>query len=277
VVSTKNYFYSRDAHGGVFSNTDPNYVQTISYPGGSGLSMTSRVYSDGLGRTLQSHAWDVANDLISALEYDASGRRYHAWRTYAWNTSRTYDPSFASHAVSRCGANPYTETLYEANPLSRVDTVKPVGCISTNEYTTNAFGQALINSNQLCTYTETRQQTTSFNPIIVSRTYTDRLGRVLETDKYASGSGTDTIRSKSRYTMLGQPDSVVSPNGYVTKYTYDFLGRMTQKIDPDGRRLFWIGSVFELTKACTKQISGKRAKKMGNFQCDLVFLLLLKL
>jgi hypothetical protein len=35
--------------------------------------MTSCVYSDGLGRTLQSHAWDVANDLLSALEYDASG------------------------------------------------------------------------------------------------------------------------------------------------------------------------------------------------------------
>jgi len=33
--------------------------------------------------------------------------------------------------------------------------------------------------------------------------------------------------------MLGQPDSVVSPNGFVTKYTYDFLGRMTHKVDPD--------------------------------------------
>ncbi len=92
---------------------------------------TSIVYSDGLGRTTQQIAvgqspnyWDV----IQPVVYDELGRSHKQYLPYTRSNDGNYDASFETHqemyyktqASIAHSLYPYSETVFEASPLSRV-------------------------------------------------------------------------------------------------------------------------------------------------------------
>jgi YD repeat-containing protein len=200
---------------------------------------TTIAFADGLGRTLQSQTRDGANDLISAIDYDPAGRQYRTWRTFSWNTGHAYDASFASQACSSALfniSNPFTESAYESSPLSRLLTTKPIASSGNGtEYINYEYGSQMI-SGQPCTYVQAKRLTASYNYSTYNRTYADRLGRALRTEKgyvFYSPTYNPEMIDSANYSMLGQPYRAYDPRNLQSTCTYDFLGRVIQKKDPD--------------------------------------------
>jgi RHS repeat-associated protein len=217
----KNYFYLANFYAGDFSQ--------------------STTYADGLGRTLQTQTRDGVNNMIASVEYDAAGRQSRAWRPYSYDTQNIYDGQATSgtRATSVFGiTNPYSETIFCADLLSRPQTVKAVGTTTSNENTEYSYGGPVTVDGQVCSYKQVKSRSTSGQPWIISRTYTDKLGRDVKTVQNAEGGAEDIVATTS-YTMLGKPFQSVAPNAkdhpgqFITTYDYNYLGRMIQKSSPD--------------------------------------------
>jgi RHS repeat-associated protein len=202
------------------------------YVGGFGQSTS---YTDGLGRVVQLQTRDGAKNIVSAVEFDPAGRQYRKWRAYSWDTQNKYDDQATTHATQVLGcSNPYSETLYSSDPLSRVETVKNPGTTTSEENTTYSYGIQTLDDGQQCSFVETKQKNTSMQPWIVSKQYSDNLGRITKTAAYQDDlTPTEEIVTRANYTMLGQPYSSTDPMGHITTCSYDFLGRLTHRINPD--------------------------------------------
>ncbi len=194
------------------------------------------LYSDGLGRTIQSHTHDGFNDLVAAVEYDSLGRAFRNWRPYSCNTSYKYDASYSSHAISIFGiSNPYTETVFKPDPLSRDSVDKQVGYSVSDEAILHDYGSATLSDGIVYQYAQVKQKQSNSGstPWIDSRQYADRLGRVVQSSVYAETGGGDTLTTKTTYNFLSEPVIQIAPKGDSTIYTYNFLGQLTQKKNPD--------------------------------------------
>lgn len=235
VITQQTYYISREHNADVFNPSDPNYERTTTYPDGvNSTPVISTEYTDGLGRTIQTHSRDGNNDLVSAVDYDDAGRQYRSWKPYA-TTTLTYDPSYAIHAQTQYGiTNPYSELTYYPDPLSRVQYSKPSGCTGSIEWTEMQYGSATISDyynpyNGInLSYTDKFQSVGSnVSGRTVSRIYSDKLGRSVRQESYLEGSTTKLI-SDSKFTMLGGSVTTTDPNGFVSNYQYDFLGKVVQ-------------------------------------------------
>jgi RHS repeat-associated protein len=238
------------------NNTDPTYFLDLAAPfhgvidevriynralGGDEIFShcnppASIAFTDGLGRTLQTQTREGANDLISIIQYDNAGRQYRSWRPYRYAAGHNYDSPDTTHARSVYAIqNPYVETVYESSPLSRVLSTKPAGCTAADEYIDYSYSSLAVGG-QPCTYVETRRRVHGSGDYdwAYNRTYTDRLGRVLRTEAGLDfyGYHPETIQSNN-CTMRGQPYQTYEPRNLLSTFTYDFLGRVTEKNDPD--------------------------------------------
>ncbi len=235
VISHTEYYSSRNAGNNyVFDPAHPNFVRTTSYPNSDGSNpVISTTYTDGLGRTLQTHSRFGSTDIISAFEYDDAGRPYHTWRPYSGSTE--YDPSYAANVQSVYGgvcSNPYDETIYYQDPLSRVHFTKPSGWTTENEWTENKYGSATVNGS-LFSFSETLQKVGSnIGGRTGSRIYSDKLGRAVRQETYVEGAA--AVASTTTYNMLGKPVATVDPNGYVSTNVYNtFLGTLARATTVD--------------------------------------------
>lgn len=231
VLSQTSYYYSRAGNGGSFSSSAPNYVQSETYPDGtSSTSMITRTYTDGLGRTIQVIKADGSNYVVSAVDYDAAGRQYLVWKPYT-TSSQSYDTQHATDAENQYGfSNPYTETDYYSDPLSRVEYVKPAGWTSQNEWITYDYGSSTVNGQPLY-YTDKIVTVGSNTGQTDSRVYTDNLGRTVETETFFGT--TPEYSATTIYNMLGDPIQTTDPDGHTSTSEYNFLGRQIAKTTPD--------------------------------------------
>lgn len=117
-----------------------NYTKTTTYrEAGGGRPAVSITYFDGLGRPIQQLAHQMSptgKDIVTHIEYDASGRQAKEFLPYPSQTPPLeYDSNaatevatfYASPSLARTGnptfeatGNPYSEKLFETSPLGRV-------------------------------------------------------------------------------------------------------------------------------------------------------------
>lgn len=193
-------------------------------------------YLDGLGRTLQSQVRDGLNDLVSAVQYDSLGRQHRNWRTFSYNTGHLYDGSFASHATTIFGvSNPFVETLFKDDPLSRASAQKGVATSVADEEIRSDFGSATLNDGLLYRYNQAKQKPSKLAGTVwvVTRQSVDKLGRVVESSLYGETGGGDVLTTKTSYTFLNQVYKTIRPKGDSAVSQYDFLGRTKQIMTPD--------------------------------------------
>jgi RHS repeat-associated core domain len=119
-------------------SADQNYVLTRTYLNKESSSYIDQIqYIDGLGRNVelvQKAITPSGKDLIKLVEYDGVGREYRQWLpTPATGSYGTYiDPAtFKSSSISFYAndANPYSETILENSPLSRVKGQRQPGAV----------------------------------------------------------------------------------------------------------------------------------------------------
>ncbi|MCL5035150.1 MAG: DUF6443 domain-containing protein, partial [Bacteroidetes bacterium] len=201
------------------------------------------VYTDGIGRPIQTHVRDGVNDLITAVDYDSAGRAYRNWRPFDYNTSYQYDPSYSTHAQTIYGiSDPYTERIYSPDPLSRDSLDEQVGYSTPNEGINYTYGADTLSDGQLYGYSRQTeiQSDLSGAPSIYVKKYFDDFARVVQVSEFTSATGGDTITTRYSYNFLNKPVVKVDPDGDSTKYTYNFLGELSQSTTPDGGTLKYI-------------------------------------
>lgn len=127
VVASYAYYMSRDGNGGVYEPLDPNSIAATTYRG-TGGSLTSIEYLDGLGRTVQT-VMSGTEPTVAAVMFDPMGRLTHTYKPY-YGTSLLYDPGYAAAAQAQyTGINgsdhPYV--LQEYDGSGRLSKVYPPG------------------------------------------------------------------------------------------------------------------------------------------------------
>lgn len=236
VLSQTTYYLSRDHNGGNYNPDDPNYVRASSYPNDIGSTpVVTTTYSDGLGRTLQTHTQDGSNDIISAASYDEIGRQNKTYNSYSLsNPNHIYDPNYASHSSG------FIETQYYSDPLGRVHWSIPQGSSPStpDKNIESVYDNATLNGVSCYTTDTKRKPATNSVNWITSRDYKDRLGRVVKSSVL---DGTNEIQSSTTlYNMSGLPVQITYPNSLLENLTYDFIGHLKTKTTPDAGTLQYI-------------------------------------
>jgi hypothetical protein len=213
-------------------------------------------YTDGLGRTRQSHSRNGGTDLIKAVEYDGLGRAYREWMPYQAIVAHRYDDSISTHVNSAYGSTTaYRQKSYNDDPLSRVSQVTDVSQVSNDEITYFAYGSEVVGGVRL-SYSEQKHKksTDGGKPWTISREYRDRAGRVVRTSTYPENNPSDNITPTQKYSFGGLVRVSTAPMGDSTTQRYSFLGRLAYRVNPDegtskyiydraGRLRFMIDSV----------------------------------
>jgi RHS repeat-associated protein len=180
-------------------------------------------FTDGLGRMIQSHANEGTTSLVSAVQYDGRGTAYRSYRTYR-QTGNGYDPSFTTNAATQLGSSkPYTERFLYSDPLGRDSLTTIVDRQTANEDIRYYYGATQI-AGQTFRTADRWHRKSSLLPWMVDRSYVDNLGRQIYRAAFDS-SRTDSIGSRTLYTVFGQPFVQYAPKGDSTRITRDFLGR----------------------------------------------------
>lgn len=229
-VRAYGYTYSRTSgNGWVYQTGSPNAVVDTTFVQ-SGVVVEQTGYLDGLGRPIQALVKDGTTYHTTATQYDLMGRTWRVWKPYP-KAGAAYDPSFSTNAVTHYNSylgqspsNPYVETQYTTDGLSRVSKVIPeyVGASAT------AFAQYFYGTDAA-----TKQQFTEV---------TDELSK--KTRNYATifGAGVKTIlgygaaeATTTNFTanILGQRTQATDPRGLNTTYAWDTRGLLGSKTSPD--------------------------------------------
>ena len=229
VVKAYGYTYSRTSPSWTFNSASPNTVidSTFVQPG---TSVVTTQVLDGLGRELQRIAQEGTSYHVSATEYDGMGRPWRAWKPYT-RSSAGYDASFAATATSfyntylgQTLAKPYVETLYRAEPLSRVTKVIPayVGA-SPTVFTLQGYGTDAASKQRVAETTDESGKKT--------RSLTDLWGSPVKSILgYGAAEATTTTFTPD---VLGQRLKVTDPRGLVISYARDTRGLLTNRTSPD--------------------------------------------
>ncbi len=217
-----------------FSPTNPNWVETDSYTGSS--TRTSREYTDGLGRAIQTVTKKGSNVIVSASNFDSLGRPWESYRPFSkTGSSLGYVNDYASRANTAYGSYAYAENEYEKTPLSRLKEAIPMGGKSTYGSVVQAYGVETVGSEKL-SFTETTDPDGK-----KVKTYTDGWGRTRRV--VADPAGINAI-TENIYNELGQltetrhPNYFSPPGGssasdWKTTYAYDKQGNMISKTGTD--------------------------------------------
>lgn len=242
-LETREYYLSRDAHSGVFVDSDPNFVETIVYRADDD-STVSRTYSDGLGRPIQSRDWSMDSTssvyVVTVSEYDAKGRLYRSWKPY-YSGSPTFSLTATDSCKSyydgspgvNCNNYPYSEKLFHEDPLGRLyrygspDTPFNLSSGNTPEtkFSSNTASEVpLYGAGEL-----RKSRVLDENDNLVT-TYTDKLGRTIRVTR---DSAALAITNSSIYDGLGRVVSSTDPKSFTSQFSYNALGQRTWEKVPD--------------------------------------------
>jgi len=179
---------------------------------GSPGGLYTKVFSDGLGRSVQTRAKTDTQttgfgEVVSSTAYDGLGQVVSEFR-----------PCFAAASNSRtahCGTSAVTK-VYDG--LGRETRVTAPG----NRVTTHAYSNE--NGRWLRTTVDPRRFT--------SKTYTNLLGQEVEIRRQSSLCG-GFCSTKSAFDGIGRLLSVSDPKGNTVRFTYDDLSRQLTMDDPN--------------------------------------------
>ncbi|MEU0531367.1 RHS repeat-associated core domain-containing protein [Amycolatopsis tolypomycina] len=190
--------------------------------------------------------------------YDVAGRKVsdtvHNRQTEKFTTSWTFDQRGLITSVTDARGNlpgadpaPFT-TTYGYDKLGLRTSV--TGAAVSAE--TNGEAPALVRPQVVTGYDTFGQPTDVRDPAgQVSTTRYDRAGRVVESAspeyrKPGDGEGTKAV-TRTEYDPAGNVKAVTGPLGAVTRYRYDQLGRLVEKIDPKADAGDQPGGVWQYT------------------------------
>ncbi|WP_353484765.1 RHS repeat-associated core domain-containing protein [Haliscomenobacter sp.] len=243
LVTTYDYAYRTSTY---LYNTVKSTTALTAVSGSSLVSKATAQLLDGLGRPIedikiqhnptkgQDGATSSATDVVNHYLYDTQGRMYGQSLPFvSSNTNGTY---FAPPVGTK-----YTQSTFEASPLSRTLTVTPPDWYAiTSAYGTNAASEVLIPGSSSTYFAAgTLYKTTVTDPDNrVSISYTDKKGRLILKRQTDTGntSPADTYYqydNKDRVIRVMPPSVAAATTDLVFAYQYDARDRMTRKKVPD--------------------------------------------
>ena len=241
------YFYSSP-----FSSSNPNYTQAKAYRSGTDFT-TSRSYFDGLGRKIQRQENEGTGSNKTATIYDLTGRVQKITKPF-FSSSQTYATAPVSDAISYYASNhpvyysgsssqefdvgnyPFSETIYYADPLNRVNkqgapgTTFRIGATPEKVVTLQYLGNATSEVSGYTANTLYKQRQTDENGEVVD-TFTDKFGNTVATT--VDPGGALNYKTVFSYDVLGNLKQVVDPKQLTTTYSYNTLDQLRQKVAPD--------------------------------------------
>jgi len=190
---------------------------------GQAAVLTTTMFTDGLGRTIQTRApaEDSTKQVVGgAVELNPRGQVVRQWVPYLDQVSATY----RSHTLVAGLASPVTYTYDPAGRL--LTTTDPDGSISSTSY-----------DDWVVTSTDATGSRT--------RRTADASGRLIKVEEF---NGTEVYATVYQYDALGNLTTVTDAQGHLTRITYDSLGRKLSMNDPDmGRWTYAYDAVDNLT------------------------------
>jgi len=234
-VKAYGYTYSAtSANGWVFQPAAPNAVidSTFLQQSPTPKSLVSAEYIDGLGRSIQTVVQDGTSYVVTATQYDLMGRTWRTWKAYT-RTTAGYDASFTTNATNYYNtyhgtstAQPYVETQYRPDALSRLSKVIPeyIGTTPT-AFTLTSYGIDATPGVQQQIVEATDEAGKK------KRSYTDIFGNNVKT--ILGYGATEVSTTTLAYNILGQRIRAADPQGLNTTYTLDTRGLLTTKTSPD--------------------------------------------
>lgn len=191
-------------------------------------------YLDGLMKTVQTQTALGNDDIIQHLVYDTKGQLIKKYKPYQFTSLHKYDQSFDTHATDYYNGTVY-EDMSDNNPFQlysyladgRIKNQKPEGAAWQNEaspqYMRYDYLTAFTAGNLRETvYTDENGNTTE--------TYINNFDEVVKTVRH---NDAEELVTSFEHDINGNILRVTSPKGLVSSYTYNTLGKVTQKHTPD--------------------------------------------
>lgn len=249
--------------GGFPPNWQPSVRAVISVPGESyylanfyrGKARSTIVYSDGLGRSIQTQAHLGDKVTVSGAEYNASGA---AVKTYAFKYPKNNSWAYFNWVPLQTDSSIYVqETEYDDTPLQRVKRIYPSQLINKPNYKSryqeyvydaNIAGEVSgYGANSLFRTKVTDEAGT------VTYSYTDKLGNQVASWTILAGSNNDLF-SRFFYDILGRQTESRSPEyhsgeypaptdantNFKSTFVYNSLGQIVSQklVDESGNQNF---------------------------------------
>ena len=267
-------------------SNDRNYIHTVTARTANGVSgELSEIiqYFDGLGRPVQTNQLDASGDgskdIITSIGYDVFGRENKQYLPFASAKNGAYHDSVTSSAnftiYGSDAGYAFSETVYEASSLNRVDKLaapgntwkKNSGHEVKMEYGTNSasdkvyyFTETNVTNGTTASYCPANSlyKTTTWDennarPTSTSRTeeFKDKLGRVVLKRTWDGSQPHSTYYVYNDFGLLKYvlPPLVTTEDGKVSaaelsglcyQYTYDDRKRMTEKKLPGADKVYLV-------------------------------------
>ncbi|KMQ49622.1 RHS repeat-associated core domain protein [Chitinispirillum alkaliphilum] len=254
--------------GALLSQSQPNYVRTTVFgvgkdEAGDLKDLVSTVYSDGLGRQIQSKTIiDDNRELVTSTFYDASGRVQYVTNPFVdihfpdryldvtfSDLNRSDSPLWLQYSNYGDNPQPYHEKDYYSDPLNRTRKLGAPGAEYSIESTNHSmFWYFGVNRNQTSVEGSEIQFENGFvsselDIDVLNTLYSILLDEPFEnaTHHLAISRNPDGNYSQELKDVFGNVVAVWrSPTGnhsdaIIAEYEYDILGRETAEIAPKNR------------------------------------------
>ena len=221
-------------------SADQNYVLTKTFRGAGATQPVATIeYVDGLGRSVQSVGYRASpgqKDIVTSVTYDAFGRTD---KTYlpapATGGTGALAPDQPAQAVSFYGDNvPYTQPVYEASPLNRVQ--RQFGAGNAWRTADRAVGMSYLvaGAGEVRLWTTTPGAGTTAGTLTSSGFYA--AGELYKTQTSDENRNL-VIEYKDKQGLVVQKNvqdggTAAAPTWMVTSYVYDDFDRRAYVIPP---------------------------------------------
>jgi RHS repeat-associated protein len=217
---------------------------------------TNIVYYDGLGRPIQKIAYAQGangNDIVTHIDYDGYGRQTKDFLPYVTTTNsldfntnaETAQSNYYDQEIYGYTENPYSESLLENSPLSRVlkqaapgnSWKLPVATTDDDHtirfnYTANSSDDLVVNFHSIRVYNES---TKTYNNTLNSDGYYPigtLIKSVVKDENWTAGNNNTTEEFKDYLGRVVLKRSYNDSEKLDTYYVYDEIGNLTYVIPP---------------------------------------------
>jgi len=225
LVSSTAYAYG--APVGPYSASNPNAVTTdLAFDTMPATTITTRAYFDGLGIPIQTATQGGSQYLIQHNDFDDLRRAWRRWRPFATSSAgfqTTAGVDAATAYAAACPgetAQPYTETHYNQDALSRVMSVTKPYCGSAADSMSFRYDAPSSLVTRVVTKSEVGDST---------RVMLDNYGR--ETLRHVGWNQTGGHRTDYTYDPLGQLER--RQRGFNVVYEWSTMGLMSKRTHSD--------------------------------------------
>lgn len=257
------YYHSRTSDASNFNPASPNYTEVKTWSDASNYA-TSRLYTDGLGRAVQSVATDIngatASVMVSETVYNEHGQAIVTTKPLRYNSSNlSYRPNLLNETNWTPGTDPltsssdlygfynrpglpshnpqfpYVQTEFSNDPMGRViKSAKPGntfklsgGHVQTRVYGGESAAEYGYGANTLFKVSTTGEDG------IMSEIYSDKFGRNVAT--VAASNKSESRTTQYEYDFMGRLKKIIPPLGaaYTSEAVYNTLGQAISQDTPD--------------------------------------------